>query len=373
MKLLIPGPVSTDARVRAAMGEDYAPWDNDFRTLTATLPAKLLALAGGISGTHVALPLPGSGHFAVEAALRAVLPPGGRILVPMVGHYAESLARLAERAGRLVTRLAVPPMTRAAPEAVRAALAADPGLSHLAIVYNETSSGIAHDLASLAGVAAELGRRVLVDAISSFGALPLDLAALPNVDAAVFTINKCLEAPPGLSFVLARQDSLPAGQAGSWSLDLADVLDCAQRAGWGVWRFTPPAPVVAACAVALDLLIAEGGPQARLGRYTANMRVLYEGMESLGLTPTLPPGLQGPIVMNVHAPADPAWDLQRFVDVLKRRGFLISNFAATAFPSFRVGCIGALTQADMQAALAAIDAALSEIGVRARGAKRAAA
>ncbi len=373
MKLLIPGPVTTHPGVRAAMAQDYAPWDNDFRDLTACLPGRLLALGGGVEGVHAALPLQGSGHFAVEAAIRALLPPGGGILVPMVGQYADSLARLAEGAGRVVTRLSVPPMARVAAEAIRAALAAEPRLTHLGLVYSETSSGIVQDLPALVRVAEELDRGVLVDAISAFGALPVDLAHCPAIDAVVFTVNKCLEAPPGLSFILARRDRLARGRAGSWSLDLADILDNGLRGSWGVSRFTPPAQVVAACGVALDLLAAEGGPPARLARYTATMRVLYEGIESLGLTPYLPPGLQGPIVMNVHAPADPAWDLQRSVDALKRRGFLISNFWNTQRPSFRVGCIGALTSQDMTAAVAAMESCLDELGVRSREAKRAAA
>ena len=79
----------------------------------------------------------------------------------------------------------------------------------------------------------------------------------------------------------------------------------------------------------------------------------------MGLTPYLPRDVQGPIIVNVHAPADPAWDLQRFVDALKARGVLISNFYNTEQPSFRVGCIGAITPADMARAVAAMGEALA--------------
>ena len=360
LKLLIPGPVTTHRSVRAAMNQDLAPWDRDFRPLYHGLRARLLALGGGRPSTHVALTLPGCGHFAIEAALRALLPVGGKLLIPMTGAYAERMTRLAREAGRIAVPLPVSATAPTDPVAVRRALAADPAIGLVGLVYSETATGVIHDPASIGAEARALGRRMLVDGVSAFGALPLDLGAQPEIAAVVFTPNKCLEAVPGAAFVLARADALTPGQAGSWALDLADIA-----AGEGP-RFTPPAQVLAALGAALDRLDTEGGPPARLARYQANMRVLYDGMRGLGLTPVLSPAAQGPIVVNIHAPDDPRWDLQGFVDAVKRRGFVISNFYNTKRPSFRLGCIGALRPAEMRRAVGAIGAALDEIGVQAR-------
>ena len=208
---------------------------------------------------------------------------------------------------------------------------ADPDITHVGLVYSETGSGVIHDPAAIGAVVRAAGRRLIVDAVSAFGALPLDLSAQPEIDAVVFTSNKCLEGMPGMAFAVARIDRLEAcaGNAGSWSFDLADIHAHTLRNGPGSFRFTPPAQVLNACNVALDFFEAEGGQPARLARYTANMRTLYDGVRGLGLTPYLPREHQGPIIVNVHAPADPAWDLQRFVDALKRRGVLISNFYNT--------------------------------------------
>jgi len=251
---------------------------------------------------------------------------------------------------------------------VGGALAADPMIGHLAFVYSETSTGVVHDAAALAAVASAAGRRLIIDAVSAFGALPLDLAAMPEVDAVLFTANKCLESMPGLAFAIAPKAGLAAraGQAESWCLDLADIHAHAERVGSGSFRFTPPAQVLNALAVALERLDAEGGAPARLARYEANLRVFYDGILAIGLTPYLPRALQGPIVMNVLAPDDPRWDLQAFVDLLKMRGFLISNFYDTALPSFRVGLIGALGPEDYRAAVAAMDEALGVLGIRKR-------
>ena len=368
MKLLIPGPVTTRPEVRAALAHDFAPWDLDFRPLLAGVRARLLPIAGVGPSTHACLPLQGSGHFAVEAAIRTFVPRGGKILVPMTGPYATRLARLAAEARREVVRLAVGEIERIDAQAVAAALAADSAIGHLAFVYSETGTGVVHDAEALVAAARRHGRRVIIDAVSAFGALPLDLSTLPEVDAILFTANKCLEGIPGLAFAIAPKDRLvaAAGQAESWCLDLADIHIHAERFGAGSFRFTPPAQVLNALAVALDIFEAEGGRPARLARYQANLRALYDGVQAIGLTPTLPRALQGPIVMNVVAPDDPRWDLQTFVDLLKARGFLISNFYDTRLPSFRVGLIGALAPEDFRAAVAAMDGALGELGIRKR-------
>lgn len=368
MLLLIPGPVTTHPDVRAAAARDYAPWDNDFRALVSRIRDRVLAIAGGRPGEHAALPLQGCGHFAMEAAFRTFVPPGGRVLLPMTGHYADRLQRLATEAGRVIVPLTVPEGERASPEALEGALRADPSISHVALVYSETSTGVIHDVPALAGAAGRAGRRVIVDAVSAFGALPLDLGALPMVDSVAFTTNKCLEGLPGASFTVARVDALlaGAGRGGGWSLDLADIYQHGLRVGTGSHRFTPAAGVLAAFDVAMDLWDAEGGQPARLARYTANMRTAYDGVRSLGLHPCLAPGVQGPVVLNVRAPDDPAWHLQSVVDALKRRGFVISNFYNTEAPSFRVGCIGALTPQDLAKFIGALSECMAELQVQVR-------
>jgi len=375
MLLLIPGPVTTRPEVRAAMAQDIAPWDNEFRPRYAAIRERVRAIAHGVPEVHATLPLQGCGHFITEAAVRTFVPPGGRILIPQVGPYADRMTRLASEAGRVVVKLPVSPTEPTRPDAVAAALAADPTISHVGMVYSETGSGVIHDPAAVGAAVRAAGRRMIVDAVSAFGALPLDVSAQPEIDAAVFTTNKCLEALPGLAFAVARIDRLvaSAGNAASWSLDLADLYAHAMKHGWGSFRFTPPAQVLFAFETALDLYQAEGGQPARLARYVANSRTVYDGVLALGLRPFLPREVQGPVVLNVHAPDDPAWSLQGFVDALKQDGFLISNFYNTPTPSFRVGCIGAITPDDMARFVAAVDAALRRLGVRNREPSRQAA
>jgi 2-aminoethylphosphonate-pyruvate transaminase len=366
MLLLIPGPVTTDPRVRAAAAQDYAPWDLDFRAIYARIRRRVLALAGGTEGTHACLPLPGCGHFAMEAAIRSFVPKRGRLLLPKTGQYADRLERLATECGRFVIPLPVPLNTRVAPAAIEAALHADPTISHLACVYSETATGIIHDVPELALAAGRAGRRVIVDAVSAFGALPFDIGALPMVDSVTFTSNKCIEGLPGSSFTVVRVDQLAAGRAESWSFDFGEIYQHSIDTNWGSHRFTPAAGAIAAFDVALDIYDEQGGQPARLARYTANAAALYEGVQHLGLRPTLPRNIQGPIVMNIDAPPDPAWNLQEFVDRLTAHGVLISNFYNTKHPSMRIGCIGAVTPDDMRRAVDAMGAVLAEMRIQQR-------
>jgi 2-aminoethylphosphonate-pyruvate transaminase len=208
MLLLIPGPVTTRPEVRHALTRDIAPWDNDFRHFLTGLRGRILRLAGGLEDQHATLPLQGCGHFITEAALRTFLPPGGRILIPASGAYADRMIRLAREAGRTPVPLPMGLTDTTDPQAVAVALQADPTLTHVGMVYSETGSGVIHDVQAVGAVVRAAGRRMIIDAVSAFGALPLDLSTQPEVDAAVFTTNKCLEALPGVAFACRQRRKL---------------------------------------------------------------------------------------------------------------------------------------------------------------------
>lgn len=368
MLLLTPGPVQTHPSVRAAMAEDIAPWDAEFRPFYARLRERIRAIAGGVEGEHITLPLQGAGHMILEAAIRTYVRAGDAILVPMNGEYAVRLARLAREAGRVVVELPGTDTAAMRPEAVAAALAAHPEVTHVAIVQSETGSGIVNDPAAIGAVVRAAGRRLLVDAVSAFGALPLDLSAQPEVDAVVFTSNKCLEGLPGFAFAVARVDrtEASAGNAGSWSLDLSDVLANTRENGPGSLRFTGPVQTLRALEVALDRFDAEGGRAARLARYSANARALYRGLRELGLAPYLSENEQGPIVVTFRQPE--GLDFHGFVRALKARGVNISYYFTTEAPSFRVGAIGDVREPDMARAVREIGAVLEAMGALRRAA-----
>ena len=350
--LLTPGPLTTDPRVRAVMGRDWGSRDGDFIALTGELRARLLAVAGG-QGSHVAVPIQGAGTYVLEAAAATLVRPTDRLLVLVNGAYGRRMAAIARRLGRPVETLDWAEDAAVDPAAVEARLRAEPAITHVALVQVETTTGLLNPVEAVAEVVARAGRRLILDAMAGFGAVPIDLRAT-KIDAVLASSNKCLEGTPGLSFALVREDVLAGceGVSPSLSLDLHD-----QWRGFeanGQWRFTPPVQVVAACVEALRLLEAEGGPAARLARYEANLRVMVDGLTAQGFPLYLPRALQAPVIATFRPAPDRLFDFDALYDGLHRRGFVIYPGKLTAEPSFRIGCIGAVTPDDMRRLVEAV-------------------
>jgi len=348
--LFTPGPLTTRIETRQAMLRDWGSRDAAFKALTAELRAGLLKIANG-AVSHAAIPLQGSGTFIVEAAIATLVGPKDKLLVLVNGAYGERMVAIAERLGRTVEVLSEPEDRIIEPEKVAAALEADPAITHVALVHCETTTGILNPLSETAAIVAAAGRVFLLDAMSSFGALPIDLSN-NRIGAVLASSNKCLEGVPGIGFALVEKALLAKARGNSSSLSL-DLHDQWQRFELdGEWRFTPPVQIVAALTEALRLLEDEGGPAARLERYQANFERVVGTMEQLGFPLYLQRDVQAPIIATFLPPE--GFDFTKFYDALAARGFLIYPGKLTKRNSFRIGCIGALKSEDFSSLLKAI-------------------
>ena len=360
--LLTPGPLTTSLRTKLAMLRDWGSWDADFNALTAEVRRQLLAIVHG-EDSHVVVPLQGSGTFSVEAAVATVVPRDGHVLVLDNGAYCKRLGKLATLMGRRTTIHARAEDEPVSAEELDAALRADPSITHVGFIHCETGTGVLNPLKAVSDVCKKHGRGLIVDAMSSFAALPIDAREV-TFDALVAASGKCLEGVPGMGFVFIRQAVLARceGNSHSLAMDLFDQHAYMEKTGQ--WRFTPPTHVVAALAEAVRQFVEEGGQGARLARYTDNCRTLVDGMRALGFKPFLKPELQAPIIVTFHAPADPAYDFKTFYAAAKRRGFILYPGKLTQVETFRVGCIGAIGRNEMQQAVHAVGDTLREMGIR---------
>ncbi len=358
--LLTPGPLTTSLDTRTAMLTDWGSWDSAFNDLTASVCQDLLRTVNGVA-THACIPLQGSGTFAVEAALGTFVPRSGKLLVLENGAYGQRMATIARTIGLNTEVLSWPDGSPVDVATVRNALQADANLTHIALIHCETATGLLNPLAEIAALAHQFGRELIVDAMSSFGALPIDLAAL-NLGALVAASGKCLEGVPGMGFVIAKTALIAAAQGNSPSvaLDLADQYRYMQRTGQ--WRFTPPTHVVAALRSALDQFLAEGGQAARYARYSANALVLIQRLKTAGLALFLDESVQAPIILTFHAPAHPDYVFTVFYEAMRNRGFVLYPGKLTQIDTFRVGCIGAISPAQLEQAAHAIVDVLTELG-----------
>jgi 2-aminoethylphosphonate-pyruvate transaminase len=360
--LLTPGPLTTSLATKTAMLRDWGSWDTSFNAVTARVRARLTAVVNG-EATHVCVPMQGSGTFSVEAAVNTLVPRNGHLLVLINGAYGKRLARLTEMMGRELSVFETAedmPITAAD---VARKLDADPSITHVALIHCETSTGILNPLAEIAEAVAQRGRRLIVDAMSSFGAIPIDSKAVP-FDALIAASGKCIEGPPGMGFVFARKSALEqsAGNSTSLSLDLYDQWTYMEKTTQ--WRYTPPTHVVVALDAALEQFLAAGGQPARLARYTANCETLIAGMKEMGFRPFLDARIQAPIIVTFHAPADPRYAFKAFYDKVRDKGFILYPGKLTQLETFRVGCIGAIGPDEMRHAVNAVRDALAELGIR---------
>jgi 2-aminoethylphosphonate-pyruvate transaminase len=350
--LLTPGPLTTRDATRQAMLTDWGSREPDFIALTAELRRRLLAVAHG-DARHVAVPLQGSGTFVVEAAIATLIGPDAKLLVLINGAYGERIAAIARRYGRKVETLVWAENQAVDAARVAEALAADPAVTHVAMIHCETTTGLLNPLPAVAEAVQAAGRHLILDAMSSFGALQIDLATTP-IACVLASSNKGLEGAPGLGFALVERALLEQAQDVSPSLSL-DLH--AQWRGFeanGQWRFTPPVQVVAALVEALRQLEAEGGPPARLARYQANFEVLLQGMSRLGYPLYLDRALQAPIIATFRPPVGRRFDFEVLYAALAARGFIIYPGKLTQEPSFRIGCIGAVEPEDFHRLIAAM-------------------
>ena len=248
---------------------------------------------------------------------------------------------------------------------MRRALDQDRSLTHVALVHVETTSGVLNPLQEIGELAGERDKVFFVDAMSSFGGVPMDLDDFEraHIDFLAASANKCLEGVPGLAFVIARRNALErcAGQARTLSLDLH-----AQWCGLennGQFRFTPPTQTILALRQALLELEAEGGVAGRARRYRENHERLRDGMQALGFQAYLAREHESPIIGSFRYPAHPRFEFGEFYRRLAARGFLIYPGKVSQADCFRIGNIGRIFPADVDALLAAIRGVLAELGV----------
>ncbi len=360
--LLTPGPLTTSFAVKQAMLRDWGSWDGDFRAMTADMRRRLLALLGADQGAFECIPMQGSGSYLVEAMLGTMVPKDGKLLVLANGAYGLRAAKTMEAIGRAYHLLDKGDYLPPRGVEVADILANDPAITHVLAIHCETSSGILNPIAEISQVTYAAGRKLLVDSMSAFGAVPMEPDQI-RYEALVSSANKCIEGVPGFGFALVRRSELIAtkGNCHSLSLDLHAQWENLEKSGQ--WRFTPPTHVVAAFLEALKAHEAEGGVAVRGARYTSNRDVMVAGMRELGFETLLDARWLSPIIVTFFCPADERFVFDRFYELMKDKGFIIYPGKLTVVESFRIGCIGQMDEAIMRRVVAAAKQSLEELGV----------
>ena len=284
--------------------------------------------------------------------------------MPNNGAYCARIVKICKYLGRAVVDLAVPEDQPTTAAIVEAALADDPAITHVgAGALRDRRRASSTDSPASRASCAQRGKGLIVDAMSSFGALPIDVKTIP------------------FDALVARQRQVPRGRARHGVRDREEARDRGLRGQFALAGAGSQRPVRLHAeddAVALhaadargrrratrrvEQFIAEGGQPARLARYADNCRTLVEGMQRLGFRAFLKPAVQAPIIVTFHAPADPRYDFKTFYAAVRERGYILYPGKLTQVETFRVGCIGAIDANEMRNVVTAVEQCLRALRV----------
>lgn len=363
--LLTPGPVSVSRTTKEAMLVDRSSGDTEFQGEVALARDYLVGLVSG-QGSYTAIPVPGSATYANEAAIETLVPPGGKLLIHSNGVYGDRLIEICAANGTSHAVIRTPPFTPATEAEFEHAVRADPAITHVMVVHCETSTGVLNPLEPVAAVCRRHAKGLLIDAVASFGAVPINARTL-RFDAVMLSSNKCMQGVPGVGWAIVQSHALEAsrGNSRTLSLNLWDQNQHMDRTG--AFRFTPPTQVVSSFAQACREHLEEGGTEARLERYRRNWRRLVEGMRQMGFRTVVPDAFASPIVATFHNPDHPAFSFPMLFEGMKRRGFIIFPGRLALADTFRIGCMGDITDVDIGDAMVAVAETMREMGVEAFG------
>lgn len=345
-KLLTPGPLTTTESVKKEMMFDHCTWDEDYKQITQKIRRELLELAHVSEEEYTVVLMQGSGTFGVEAVVGSAVGEGEKILVCANGAYGERMAEIAQKAGK--NTVVYTENYDQIPDAakVELMLQEDPAITHVGMIHSETTSGILNDIEAVGKAVKAAGRTFLVDAMSSFAGVDIDVAGI-GIDFLVSSANKCVQGVPGFSYIICRRSALEKckGKSKSVSLDLYDQWVTMEKDG--KWRFTSPTHTVLAFAKALEELKEEGGIPARSRRYRDNNEKLIRRMAAMGIRPYIDGGHQGPIITTFFYPEGKKFSFEEMYRYIKERGYAIYPGKVTDADTFRIGNIGEIYEEDI--------------------------
>ena len=352
--LLTPGPLTTSESVKQAMMSDWCTWDEDYNIgIVEVIRKELTELASSRPEEYTSVLMQGSGSFCVEATLGSVIRDNDKLLVVANGAYGKRMGTISEYYHINYELIGFEETQAVNPEKVDKYLTEHPEVTHVSVVHCETTTGVLNPLKEIAKVVKKHNKTFIVDAMSSFGGVPIDMYEL-GIDFMISSANKCIQGVPGFGFIIARRSILEKckGVARSLALDLYEQWDTMEK-GHGKWRFTSPTHVVRAFMQAITELKEEGGITARNARYNENHKVLVEGMRDLGFRTLLPDTEQSPVITSFYYP-DNSFNFKDFYEKLKKKGFVIYPGKISQADTFRIGNIGDVYPDDFRKLVEAI-------------------
>ncbi len=345
--LLNPGPTTTTDTVKQAlMVPDICPREEEFGELTQSVLKKIVEVVNGES-THSTVIFAGSGTAGVEAALCSVVPENGKILILDNGAYGKRAETIIQAYGISHRTIRIewgdfPDISQ-----IETVIREEPKLTHFFFVHHETTIGMLNPLAEILELCEKYELDSIVDAMSSYAGLPIDLQRQP-IDYLISSSNKCIQGMAGVSFVIANKERLEATsnvQPRNLYLNLWGNHSYIEQTGQ--FQFTPPVQIVYALDQALDEFFKET-QSGRTARYVRSYETLLEGIEQTGLEMLLPKTQHSKLLTAIVEPKSAEYNFKEMHDHFYENNVTIYPGKGAKKDTFRIANIGAIDYRDMK-------------------------
>ena len=368
--LLTPGPLTCSPVIKQEMMVDYGSRDKKFTNIIHNIRTKLLDISNIDKSVYTVVLIPGSGTYGVESTITSSVPSNGKIAILSNGAYGVRMTQITKINKIDYLHIERKNNERITKDIVRDTLNQNNGITHIAVVHHETTTGILNPIDEIANEVQLYNEtnnksvKLIVDAMSSYGGIEIDFSN-KNIDFLISSSNKCIESVPGFSFVIAKKSSLMETNGIERSLSLALYSQWKNMETTQQFRFTPPTHSLVAFNSALEMLIKEGGIEARNNRYVKYNNLIRDRMNAMGFIPYLKENY-GCIITTFYYPTPdfyyptPDFDFEKFYTLLSENGVVIYPGKLSDEKVFRIGNIGNISLIEMNNALDIIEKVTKE-------------
>ncbi len=345
--LLNPGPATTTDTVKQALVvPDICPREEDFGQLTQSVLKKLAQVVNGQS-SHSTVIFGGSGTAAVEAAVSSVVPENGKILILDNGAYGKRAETIIQAYGISHRTIRIEWGNFPDISQIETVIKEEPKLTHFFFVHHETTTGMLNPLAEILELCVKYGVDSIVDAMSSYAGLPIDLKRNP-IDYLISSSNKCIQGMAGVSFVIANKEKLKVtSNVTPRNLYLNLWGNHSYIEQTGQFQFTPPVQIVYALEQALNEFFNET-QSGRTARYVKSYETLLEGIEQTGLEILLPKSQHSKLLTAIVEPKSTEYNFKEMHDYFYENDVTIYPGKGAKKDTFRIANIGAIDYRDMK-------------------------
>ena len=344
--LLNPGPATTTDSVKLAQAvPDICPREKEFGDLMEYCSDEITKLVGN-TNDYVTVFFGGSGTATVEAILSSVIPEQGKVLIIDNGAYGKRMRQITSVYKIDTVAFESSSIEPIDLDALEKLIEQTEGLTHLAMIHHETTTGLLNDIAAVGNICSKYNISFIVDSMSGFAAIPVDMESM-NIDYLAASSNKNIQGMAGIGFAICNKEVLKSTSGIPMrNLYLNLYAQYAYFEKTHQTRFTPPVQTFYALKQAI-IETKEETVEGRYERYSKSWETLIDGLEELGMEYLIDKSHHSKIITSIIEPKSDKYDFDKMHDYFFEKGFTIYPGKVNKYDTFRISNIGQIDHVDI--------------------------